>query len=79
MQKFKSLVESAVKEVVLCIFNTSPTTLCVIVSEIFCKRDPDLTNCSLYANVYDTRGVQEIRGQMLPFPQFLTDGRETCT
>ena len=27
----------------------------------------------------NTRGVQEIRGQMLPFPQFVTGGRETCT
>ena len=26
-----------------------------------------------------TRGVQKIRGQMLPFPQFLTELRETCT
>ena len=26
-----------------------------------------------------TRGVQEICRQMLPFPQFLTGGRETCT
>ena len=26
-----------------------------------------------------TRGVQKIRGQMLPFPQFLTERRETFT
>ena len=26
-----------------------------------------------------TRGVQKIRGQMLPFPQFLTEPRETFT
>ena len=29
--------------------------------------------------VFYTRGVQKIRGQMLPFPQFLTEQRETFT
>ena len=28
---------------------------------------------------YNTRGVQKIRGQMLPFPQILTEQRKTCT
>ena len=30
-------------------------------------------------NAVYTRGVQKIRGQMLPFPQFLTEQRETFT
>ena len=45
-----------------------------------------VTNCSdMNSPVYpvslarNTRGVKKIRGQMLPFPQFLTEQRETFT
>ena len=37
------------------------------------------SNNKEFENTICTRDVQKMRGQMTPFPQFLTERHETCT
>ena len=46
---------------------------------LYCNYGCLIKQLNLFDPSVFTRGVQEIRGQMLPFPQYLTERRETYT